>query len=82
MNIIIRELTAPDLVHGFLETLSNLAEVNLSVEQAILPHLDAAYNLARWLTATDEDAEDVLQETCLRAIKFFPCYQLSGHFVE
>jgi RNA polymerase sigma factor (sigma-70 family) len=47
----------------------------LSVEQAILPHLDAAYNLARWLTATDQDAEDVMQEACLRAIKFFPGYQ-------
>jgi len=46
-----------------------------SVEQAILPHLDAAYNLARWLTATDQDAEDVLQEACLRAIKFFPGYE-------
>ena len=46
-----------------------------SVEQAILPHLDAAYNLARWLTATDQDAEDVMQEACLRAIKFFPGYQ-------
>jgi len=47
----------------------------VSVEQAILPHLDAAYNLARWLTATDQDAEDVLQEACLRAIKFFPGYK-------
>jgi RNA polymerase sigma-70 factor, ECF subfamily len=46
-----------------------------SVEQAILPHLDAAYNLARWLTATDQDAEDVLQEACMRAIRFFPGYQ-------
>lgn len=46
-----------------------------SVEQAILPHLDAAYNLARWLTATDQDADDVLQEACLRAIRFFPGYQ-------
>src|SRR6266404_3221743 len=46
-----------------------------SVEQAILPHLDAAYNLARWLTATDQDAEDVLQEACLCAIKFFPGYE-------
>ena len=47
----------------------------LSIEQAILPHLDAAYNLARWLTTTEQDAEDVLQEACLRAIKFFPGYQ-------
>ena len=46
-----------------------------SIEQTILPHLDAAYNLARWLTAADQDAEDVLQEACLRAIRFFPGYQ-------
>jgi len=46
-----------------------------SVEQAVLPHLDAAYNLARWLTSNDEDAEDVLQEACLRAVKFFAGYQ-------
>lgn len=45
------------------------------VEQAILPHLDAAYNLARWLTATEQDADDVVQEACLRAIKFFPGFQ-------
>ncbi len=46
----------------------------IAVEEAILPHLDAAYNLARWLTATNEDAEDVLQEACLRAVKFFSGY--------
>jgi RNA polymerase sigma-70 factor (ECF subfamily) len=46
-----------------------------SLEQAILPHLDAAYSLARWLTATEQDAEDVLQEACLRAIRFFPGYE-------
>src|SRR5580698_10451318 len=45
------------------------------VEQTILPHLDSAYNLARWLTASEQDAEDVVQEACLRAIKFFPGYQ-------
>lgn len=37
----------------------------------MIPHLDAAYNLARWLTRNDEDAEDVAQEACLRAMKFF-----------
>ena len=40
-------------------------------EQTILPHLDAAYNLARWLTGNERDAEDVTQEACLRAFKFF-----------
>jgi RNA polymerase sigma-70 factor (ECF subfamily) len=40
-------------------------------EQAVLPHLSAAYNLARWLTGNDHDAEDVVQESYLRALKFF-----------
>ena len=40
----------------------------LRFEQLILPHLDAAYNLARWLTRNDQDAQDVAQEACLRAL--------------
>jgi len=39
--------------------------------QAVLPHLDAAYNLARWLTRNDQDAEDIAQEACLRAFKYW-----------
>jgi RNA polymerase sigma-70 factor (ECF subfamily) len=36
-----------------------------------MPHLDAAYNLARWLTRNEHDAEDVVQEAYLRALRFF-----------
>jgi RNA polymerase sigma-70 factor (ECF subfamily) len=38
---------------------------------AVLPHLDAAYNLARWLSRNDHDAEDVVQEATLRAFKYW-----------
>jgi RNA polymerase sigma-70 factor, ECF subfamily len=40
-------------------------------EQTVLPHLDAAYNLTRWLAGNDHEAHDVAQEASLRAFKFF-----------
>jgi RNA polymerase sigma factor (sigma-70 family) len=40
-------------------------------EQIIVPHLNAAYNLAAWLTRNKDDAEDVVQEAYLRAFRFF-----------
>jgi RNA polymerase sigma-70 factor (ECF subfamily) len=40
-------------------------------EELIMPHLDAAHNLARWLTGNEHDAEDVVQDAFLRAFKFF-----------
>ena len=40
-------------------------------ERIILPHLDSAYNLARWLARDDRDAEDIVQEACLKALQAF-----------
>ena len=40
-------------------------------EQQVLPHIDAAFNLARWLTRNDHDAEDVVQDAMLRAYRHF-----------
>src|SRR5579863_7624828 len=42
-----------------------------SFETVVLPHLDAAYNLARWLTRDPGTAEDVVQEAVLRALTYF-----------
>ena len=44
-------------------------------EQEILPHLDAAYNLARWLIRNEQDAQDAVQEAYLRAFRFFPSFR-------
>jgi RNA polymerase sigma-70 factor (ECF subfamily) len=44
-------------------------------EQTMLPHLNAVYNLARWLTGDEHDARDVLQESYLRAFRFFNSYE-------
>jgi RNA polymerase sigma factor (sigma-70 family) len=44
-------------------------------EEVLLPHLDAAYNLARWLTRDERDAEDIVQEAYLRAIRHFETFR-------
>ena len=44
-------------------------------EQVVMPHMDAAYNLAYWLTRSDADAQDVVQEACLRAFKYFDSFE-------
>ena len=43
-------------------------------EHVVLPHLDAAYNLARWLTRNPNDAEDVVQDACERALKYIDAF--------
>lgn len=44
-------------------------------ERVIMPHLGAACNLARWLTRNEQDAEDIVQEACLRAFSAFAGYR-------
>jgi RNA polymerase sigma-70 factor (ECF subfamily) len=48
----------------------NSAEDHRRFERLVLPHLDAAYNLARWLTFNDDDAQDVVQDAMLRALRY------------
>lgn len=44
-------------------------------EAATLPHLNAAYNLARWLVRDDHHAQDMVQESYLRGLKFFDSFR-------
>ena len=45
-------------------------EQQAQFERLVMPHLDAAYNLARWLAGNDHDAEDIAQEASVRAFRF------------
>lgn len=54
-------MTDPALLHRF--------------ETVALAHLDAAYNLARWMTGNSDDAQDVVQEAVLRALRYFGSFR-------
>ena len=47
------------------------ADPTLSFDEVVLPHLDAAYGLARWLSGNEHDAEDIVQEASMRAFRYF-----------
>src|SRR4051812_43827695 len=54
-------------MQGERDSMTSLARF----ESTVLPHLDAAYNLARWITRNDHDAQDVVQEAFVRALRYF-----------
>lgn len=51
------------------------AEDQTRFEALVLPHLDAAHNLARWLVRRDAEAQDLAQEAVLRAYRFFGTFR-------
>ena len=47
---------------------------SVTFDQVVLPHLDAAYRLARWLVGNQDDAQDAVQEASLRALRYFQTF--------
>lgn len=48
---------------------------SVQFEQAVIANSDAAYNLARWLVHSDQDAQDIVQEACVKAIGAYPSFR-------
>jgi RNA polymerase sigma-70 factor (ECF subfamily) len=64
-----------DPKHGVIGGGLSDADTSRRFEAMASPHLDAAYNLARWLTRNPHDADDVVQEAYLRAFRFFDSFR-------
>jgi RNA polymerase sigma-70 factor, ECF subfamily len=62
-----------EVAKGYLEASTDRRR-HVQFETVMLPHLDAAYALARWMTRNDADAADVVQEGYLRAFRYFDSY--------
>ncbi len=91
-DLITDSLNRSSSQRGFLQNASELEDFEVkkreeshaekenltSFEALILPHLDAAHNLARWLLRNEQDAEDVVQEAYLRAFKSFDGFRGSN----
>ena len=52
-----------------------MTPAHIRFETIVMPHLDAAYNLARWLVKDEHAAEDVVQDACLRAFRYFESFR-------
>jgi RNA polymerase sigma factor (sigma-70 family) len=69
---------APRHIPGNKRTLSGVLRQLMALrafEETVLPHLDAAFNYARWLTRSDAEAEDVVQDACVRAMRFISSFR-------
>jgi RNA polymerase sigma-70 factor, ECF subfamily len=66
-----RETESPAMLSRLRDRFFRQDDRQSRFDRTVLPHLDAAYDLARWLTRNDHDAEDVLQTAALRALQFF-----------
>lgn len=67
LSVVVRRLVAHigNMNSGAIRT------TDMTFDDVVLPHLEAAYRLARWLTRNDSDAEDVVQDASLRALRYF-----------
>jgi len=73
-GVTILEAEPPTMLKRFRDRVLRQDDSRSRFDRAVLPHLDAAYNLARWLSRNDQDAEDVLQTACVRALQFFDSF--------